>query len=81
MNFRKNLQTYVRIWYNLKYDEGDDCMIKNLLIVRVDSNYCDYLRKFDTKVAYNMNEKELRPFVGILFRIEDCEYFAPLSSP
>ena len=39
-------------------------MIKNLLIVRVDSNYCDYLRKFDTKVAYNMNEKELRPFVG-----------------
>lgn len=56
-------------------------MIKNLLIVRVDSNYCDYLRKFDTKVAYNMNEKELRPFVGILFRIEDCEYFAPLSSP
>ena len=56
-------------------------MIKNLLIVRVDSNYCDYLRKFDTKVAYNMNEIELRPFVGILFRIEDCEYFAPLSSP
>ena len=44
----------------MKYDEGDDCMIKNLLIVRVDSNYCDYLRKFDTKVAYNMNEKELR---------------------
>ena len=35
-------------------------MIKNLLIVRVDSNYCDYLRKFDTKVAYNMNEKELK---------------------
>ena len=30
---------------------------------------------------YNKNEKELRPFIGILFKIEMCEYFAPLSSP
>ncbi len=28
-------------------------MILNLEIVRVDSKYCDYLRKFDNKVAYN----------------------------
>ena len=28
-------------------------MILNLKIVKVDSNYCDYLRKFDNKVAYN----------------------------
>ena len=27
------------------------------------------------------NKKELRPFIGILFKIENCEYFAPLSSP
>lgn len=56
-------------------------MIINLKIVRVNSNYCDYLRKFDNKVAYNKNEKELRPFIGILFQIDTCEYFAPLSSP
>ena len=56
-------------------------MIKNLQIIRVNTNYCDYLRKFDSRVAYNMNEKEIRPFIGILFKIEDCEYFAPLSSP
>ena len=56
-------------------------MIINLKIVRVNSNYCDYLRKYDNKVAYNKNEKELRPFIGILFKIEMCEYFAPLSSP
>ena len=56
-------------------------MILNLKIVRVDSDYCDYLRKFDNKVSYNKNEKELRPFIGILFTIEQCEYFAPLSSP
>ncbi len=38
-------------------------MIKNLQIIRVNTNYCDYLRKFDSRVAYNMNEKkEIRPF-------------------
>ncbi len=33
------------------------------------------------KYRINKNEKELRPFIGILFRIDTCEYFAPLSSP
>ena len=56
-------------------------MILKFKLVRVDANYCDYLRIFDNRVAYNKNEKELRPFVGILFTINDCEYFAPLSSP
>lgn len=56
-------------------------MILNLKIVRVNSDYCDYLRESDNKVAYNKNEKELRPFIGILFKIDTCEYFAPLSSP
>jgi len=56
-------------------------MIINLKIVRVNSDYCDYLRKYDNKVAYNKNEKVLRPFIGILFQIDTCEYFAPLSSP
>ena len=56
-------------------------MIFNLQIVRVDTKYCDYLREYDNKVAYNKNEKELRPFLGILFQIDTCEYFAPLSSP
>lgn len=56
-------------------------MIINLKIVRVKSDYCDYLRKYDSKVAYNKEQKETRPFVGILFTIGSCEYFAPLSSP
>ncbi len=56
-------------------------MILNLKIVRVNSDYCDYLRRFDNRVSYNKYEKELRPFIGILFTINSCEYFAPLSSP
>ena len=58
-----------------------DIMILNLEIVIVDSDYCDYLRQFDNKVAYNKHKKELRPFIGILFEIDTCKYFAPLSSP
>ena len=56
-------------------------MIINLKIVRIDSDYCDYLRKYDNKIVYNKYEKELRPFIGVLFKIDNFEYFAPLSSP
>lgn len=56
-------------------------MKNSLLLVRLDTKYCDYLRKFDSRVPYNYNEKELRPFVGVLFEIDDCMYLAPLSSP
>ncbi|MFQ9766248.1 MAG: type III toxin-antitoxin system ToxN/AbiQ family toxin [Thomasclavelia ramosa] len=50
-------------------------------LVIVDTGYCDFLRKYDYRVSYNANEKELRPFVGVLFTINNCKYFAPLSSP
>ena len=56
-------------------------MMRNFKIVHVNSDYCDYLRKFDSKVSYNKGSKKLRPFVGILFKIDKWEYFAPLSSP
>lgn len=56
-------------------------MKDRLLLVRVDSEYCNYLRTFDEKVPYNLGEKELRPFIGVLFEVDKCKYFAPLSSP
>ena len=52
-----------------------------LVLVKLDSKYCNYLRKFDAKVPYNYDQKETRPFVGVLFEVNDCKYFAPLSSP
>ena len=55
-------------------------MYKNLKIVKIDSNYCNFLRNYDKKVPYNAGSKELRSFVGILFMVEKFEYFAPLSS-
>lgn len=56
-------------------------MFRKIIIVKVDSKYCEFLRKYENKVPYNAGEKELRPFIGILFNIGNCEYFAPLSSP
>ena len=53
----------------------------NLVLVRLDYNYCDYLRQFDNKVPYNKDKKELRPFIGVLFEVNNCKYFASLSSP
>lgn len=56
-------------------------MYKKLKIVKVESKYCNYLRKYDSCVPYNAGTKELRPFIGVLFRVNKLEYFAPLSSP
>lgn len=55
--------------------------IRILRLVKVDSKYCDYLRNFELKVPYNMNQKSSRPFVGILFEVNNYKYFAPLTSP
>ena len=58
------------------------CLLKEaLFLVRIDSDYCDYLRRFDERVPYNFKQKDLRPFVGVLFTVDNYKYFAPLSSP
>lgn len=56
-------------------------MKRILELVRIDEEYCNYLRKFDNKVPYNYRDKKLRPFVGVLFKVNNYKYFAPLSSP
>lgn len=55
--------------------------MERLSFVLVDSDYCDYLRKTDLCVPYTMDDKSKRPFVGILLKIHDMTYYAPLSSP
>ncbi len=55
--------------------------MRNFKIVIVDYKYCDYLRKFDSRVCYNRGSKKLRPFIGVLFQVDKYKYFAPLSSP
>ena len=50
--------------------------MNTLKLVIIDSNYCDYLRGFDSKVAYNYAKKDTRPFIGVLFNVGNMEYFA-----
>lgn len=50
-------------------------------LVNVNYEYGDYLRKEDFRVPYLSDEKRLRPFVGVLFEINNTNYYAPLSSP
>lgn len=56
-------------------------MDKNFKIVKLDTNYCNYLRNFDSKVPFNYGKKETRPFIGVLFNVNNLSYFASLSSP
>ena len=53
----------------------------NFKIVKLDVKYCNYLRQYDYRVSYNAGIKDLRPFIGVLFKVNKLEYFAPLSSP
>lgn len=39
-------------------------MGEKLKLVKINSEYCDYLRKFDKRVPYNFDKKMNRPFVG-----------------
>lgn len=49
-----------------------------LNLYTVDSEYFDFLRKFEPRVPY---VKEHRPFLGIVLKINYKNYFAPLGSP
>ena len=40
--------------------------MEELMLVRIDSDYCDYLRKYDSRVPYNYESKKLRPFTGTI---------------
>jgi protein AbiQ len=53
----------------------------NLAFFSVDPAYCDYLREKDPCVPYTSDKKSTRPFVGIVFTVGSCNYYAPLTSP
>ena len=56
-------------------------MYKELKLVRISEKYVKFLSQVKSKVPYNSHNKKGRPFIGILFEIDNKKYFAPLSSP
>lgn len=59
--------------------ENRKIKIEKLSFYVIDDNYIKYLSRFDKHIAFNKKEK--RPYVGIVFTIENYYYFAPLFSP
>ena len=55
--------------------------MEELLFYIVDKNYIKYLSKFEKHISYNKDEVgHSRPYLGIVLKIENFEYFVPLYS-
>ena len=54
-----------------------------IYLYNVDDDYIQYLRSFDTRVSDNKigKRKHIRKYIGAVIQVNDCKYFAPLSSP
>lgn len=48
-------------------------------LVNIKNEYIQYLQNFSDNVKYNKDEN--RPYIGILLKIDNHNYFAPLGSP
>ncbi len=53
----------------------------DLELYRANLNYCNYLHDYDNKVPIISNEKENRPFIGVILCVNGLNFFAPLTSP
>lgn len=53
--------------------------MKKLKLYFIQSEYIDYLRKYDNRVA--CNKVPNRPYIGVVYTYNEFNYFAPLSSP
>ena len=53
--------------------------MQNFKLYYISEKYINYLRMFDSKVAYN--KSLTRPYVGVVYTYNGYNYFAPLSSP
>ena len=55
--------------------------MEELLFYTVDKNYIKYLSEFENHVSYNKDEiGHSRPYLGIVLKIENYQYFVPLYS-
>ncbi|MDE0584698.1 type III toxin-antitoxin system ToxN/AbiQ family toxin [Planococcus sp. A6] len=57
--------------------------MKKIFIYEVDREYIEYLREIDETVRKEKDHPgaKSRKYIGILMKINGCDYFAPLASP
>lgn len=53
--------------------------MEKLKLYYISTEYINYLRQYDTKVFFNKNQT--RPYIGVVYKINGINYFAPLASP
>jgi len=56
-------------------------MSDNLKLYKINTNYINYLKKFQRHIWENKENHKTRPYVGIVLEINNYKYYAPLSSP
>ncbi len=47
----------------------------------VDKKYIDYLKRYDNKVQNIEYKKSSKPYIGIVFKVNNFNYYVPISSP
>lgn len=57
--------------------------MQKILIYEVKREYIDYLRETDSKVPKEKDHAgaKTRKYIGVILQINNCDYFAPLTSP
>lgn len=52
-----------------------------MYIYKADIEYCNYLSYYEPKIPYVKDEKQNRPFIGVVLCVNGKNFFAPLTSP
>ena len=55
--------------------------MKKLQWYIVNKKYIEYLKKFDNKIENIDYKSNLKPFIGIVLKINNFDYYVPISSP
>ena len=50
-------------------------------VYKLDTNYSNYLNHFEPKISTTEHGKENRPFLGVVLKVHNSNFFAPLTSP
>lgn len=53
--------------------------IRKLNFYIINENYIKYLSQYDSHIAYN--KEQSRPYIGVIIKMDENQYFAPLFSP
>ena len=54
--------------------------MRSLKLYEVNPDYVKYLSSFQEHIFSSEGNKKNRKYIGIILQINDCDYFAPLSS-